>query len=256
MIELVSSSWFASELANGFGYERDQILIEAGSWLERHEIETEVRRWKLVEDAELLIRLGRAGISRTSTVVIGGAPLPVARVAWALAFAGVEDVKILDGDLPRLEALAPNPQLFGAAHPLGARFRKTRADVLSRRGILADVRSRAEHNGLTTGYPYIDRRGRIEGSVFARGGPNAHHLEYYTLRGRFVDPARVEAMWRELGIERDRSVCFYCGTGWRASVAFLFATWLGFDASVYDGGWFDWITASEADHRRRADSLR
>jgi len=35
---------------------------------------------------------------------------------------------------------------------------------------------------------------------------------------------------------------FYCGTGWRASLAFWYALELGFGdcASVYDGGWWEW----------------
>jgi hypothetical protein len=35
---------------------------------------------------------------------------------------------------------------------------------------------------------------------------------------------------------------FYCGTGWRASLAFWYALELGLGecASVYDGGWWEW----------------
>ena len=30
-------------------------------------------------------------------------------------------------------------------------------------------------------------------------------------------------MWKEVGITSDKKVIFYCGTGWRASLAFIIA---------------------------------
>jgi thiosulfate/3-mercaptopyruvate sulfurtransferase len=36
-------------------------------------------------------------------------------------------------------------------------------------------------------------------------------------------------------------IAFYCGTGWRASLAFFYAWLMGWEhISVYDGGWFEW----------------
>ena len=269
MTSLISARSLSEELANGFGAERDQILMEVGCgepgreqhiprsiWLDTNDVETGARCWRLVDDEALFSRLGRHGISSGSSVLISGDPLPAARVAWMLAYAGVRSIRILDGGFKAWLAArgaisdgwrAPQPVLFTGA--IASELRATReqvAGMLSSRAIvLADVRSLAEYDGATSGYSYIRARGRIPGSVFARGGPNADHLEDYTLPdGRFAEVERVEAMWRELGIEK--SACFYCGTGWRASVAFLFARWLGFEhASVYDGGWFDWTASTQ-----------
>jgi rhodanese-related sulfurtransferase len=34
---------------------------------------------------------------------------------------------------------------------------------------------------------------------------------------------------------------FYCGTGWRASLAFFYAWLMGWEQiAVFDGGWFEW----------------
>jgi thiosulfate/3-mercaptopyruvate sulfurtransferase len=38
-----------------------------------------------------------------------------------------------------------------------------------------------------------------------------------------------------------RPTAFYCGTGWRASMAFFYAWLMDWPhISVYDGGWFEW----------------
>jgi len=43
------------------------------------------------------------------------------------------------------------------------------------------------------------------------------------------------------GITGERHVAFYCGTGWRASLALFHAWRLGWpQASLYDPGWFEW----------------
>lgn len=53
--------------------------------------------------------------------------------------------------------------------------------------------------------------------------------------------AEIARMWHAEGIVRERHVAFYCGTGWRASLAFFYAWLMGWEQiSVYDGGWYEW----------------
>ena len=54
--------------------------------------------------------------------------------------------------------------------------------------------------------------------------------------------ASVENYWQTVGIAREHPVIFYCGSGWRSSVAFFFAKCLlGWpDVRNYDGGWLEW----------------
>ena len=64
-------------------------------------------------------------------------------------------------------------------------------------------------------------------------------------------------MWADLGIcyngrcskmTRDsksdtRCVIFYCGSGWRSSLAWVFSQILGWENTKnYDGGWLEWST--------------
>jgi rhodanese-related sulfurtransferase len=89
-------------------------------------------------------------------------------------------------------------------------------------------------------------RGRIPGATFLHGGPHALRLEHYTdEQGVFHPLEQVRRTWAQSGVDGSRPVVFYCGTGWRASVAFLFAQALGFrDISVYDGGWSEWSASA------------
>ena len=53
--------------------------------------------------------------------------------------------------------------------------------------------------------------------------------------------AEIAALWAEAGVQPTDPTIFYCGTGWRASVAFFYAWVMGWDhIRVYDGGWLAW----------------
>jgi molybdopterin synthase sulfurtransferase len=54
-------------------------------------------------------------------------------------------------------------------------------------------------------------------------------------------PDEICGFWRAAGIQPEQQVAFYCGTGWRASLAFFYAWLMNWERiSVYDGGWFEW----------------
>ena len=55
------------------------------------------------------------------------------------------------------------------------------------------------------------------------------------------DYNEIASKWREWDISSKHRICFYCGTGWRASEAFFAAYVMGFETiSVFDGGWYEW----------------
>ena len=55
------------------------------------------------------------------------------------------------------------------------------------------------------------------------------------------EPADIEGYWQAHAIGRENTIAFYCGTGWRASLAWFAASILGYEkAAVYDGGWYEW----------------
>jgi thiosulfate/3-mercaptopyruvate sulfurtransferase len=65
--------------------------------------------------------------------------------------------------------------------------------------------------------------------------------EYQLADGRMRPAAQIARMWSAGGIGPDQDVLFYCGTGWRASLAFFYAWLMGWERiAVYDGGWYEW----------------
>ncbi len=59
--------------------------------------------------------------------------------------------------------------------------------------------------------------------------------------GYFKSPEDVAAMRKTQGLTGDKPTAFYCGAGWRSSLAFLYAYALGWkDIRNFDSGWFEW----------------
>ena len=228
--------------------------------------------WNRRSPDELTAALEDLGIRHDTTVVLYGrfsyptydqdypaqsaGHLGAMRCAALMLYAGVKDVKILNGGLNTWESagyevstedVAAEPvEDFGIkvpAHPeymLGPDEAKALLDADD--GDLVSVRSWAEFIGERSGYHYIDKAGRIPGAVFGNCGSDAYHMENYrnfdyTTR-EFPEIAET---WAEMGITPDKHVAFYCGTGWRGSEAFMNAYFMGWPRiSVYDGGWHEW----------------
>ena len=109
---------------------------------------------------------------------------------------------------------------------------------------LVSIRTRAEYMGETSGYSYIEARGEIDGALWGHAGKDGDvnsMSNFQDALGRMKPAAEITALWREAGIRPEMQIAFYCGTGWRASMAFFYAWLMGWEhISVYDGGWFEW----------------
>lgn len=178
------------------------------------------------------------------------------RAAAILMYAGVEDVRLLDGGLDawlsagygiETEVNNPNPvEEFGRPIPFRPEYivdiDDAKSLIADPNGVLVSVRSWNEYIGKTSGYHYIVPKGRIAGSVWGNCGSDAYHMQNYrngdnTMR----EFNEIAAFWREMGITPDKRVAFYCGTGWRASETFFYAYAMGWpQVAVYDGGWLEW----------------
>lgn len=223
-------------------------------------------RWRLREPVELQRALGRAGITPDTTVIVYGEKLiAAARVWWVLKYAGVIDVRLLDGGFEAwAEAGFPvetdvrlsQPVEFAA--PVAANLLATtdyvRERLPSSQVWLADVRSGAEFAGRTSGYSYLEAKGRIPSAVHVGDGDDGAFL-YKQRDGRLRPPAEILSHWQRQGIlpakesgRFEREVVFYCGGGWRSSVAFFYAWLLGFEnIRNYSDGWSGWSTEYHAE---------
>jgi len=213
------------------------------------------------------------GITHDSTVVLYGrdteghadekwpgrraGQIAATRAALILRYAGVDDVRVLDGGYDRwvraghaLETTVREPSSvdgFGPAIPLRPELI---VDIDGARRILADrdgaalvsVRAWNEHIGAVSGYNYIGPAGRIAGDVWGNCGSDAYHMQHYrTVDNTMRAYPEIVANWQEAGITPDKWIAFYCGTGWRASETWFYAYLMGWPRiAVYDGGWFEW----------------
>ncbi|MDX1673714.1 MAG: rhodanese-like domain-containing protein [Longimicrobiales bacterium] len=228
--------------------------------------------WNRRTPEELETALTSLGIRHDTTVVVYGrhsfptyamehpgasaGHLGAMRCAAILLYAGVADVRVLNGGIHGWEeaghALSTEPteprpvSSFGAAIPgrpeLMVDTQKAREMLVASDAELVSVRSWAEYIGERSGYHYIEKKGRIPGSVFGNCGTDAYHMENYRNPDhttRAFD--EIAAEWAEVGIVPDKHIAFYCGTGWRGSEAFMNAWLMGWPrVSVYDGGWMEW----------------
>jgi len=229
--------------------------------------------WNRRPPADLERALAALGISHDATVVLYGrdtegdanekwpgrraGQIAATRAALILRYAGVDDVRVLDGGFDRwaqegnpleVESREPVPvPAFGVPIPQRPELI---VDIGEAKEILADaagaalvsVRTWREHVGAVSGYNYIGPAGRIAGDVWGNCGSDAYHMQHY----RSVDNAmrpypEIAANWAQAGITSDKWVAFYCGTGWRASETWFYAWIQGWPRiAVYDGGWFEW----------------
>lgn len=228
--------------------------------------------WNRRSPEELKVALEKHGITSDTTVIMYGRfsfpnnddPFPgssaghlgAIRCAFIMMYAGVKDVRILNGGMQSWkdagfevtkETTLPTPvNDFGVKIPANPELA---VDVAEAKEIIAldnaelvSVRSWPEWIGEVSGYNYIEKKGRIPGAVFGNCGTDAYHMENYRNVDHTVKEAgEVAETWAEVGITPDKHCAFYCGTGWRGSEAFFNAWLMGWPrVSVYDGGWFEW----------------
>ncbi|MCD4709306.1 MAG: hypothetical protein K8R52_00530 [Bacteroidales bacterium] len=228
--------------------------------------------WNRRSPEELKETLEKLGITENTTVILYGRfsfpdndnPFPGSsaghlgsiRAAFIMMYAGVKDVRILNGGIKswedagfeittkeytpvyRGEFRAPIP----GRPELAVDVPEAKEMIDSDQAELVSVRSWPEYIGEMSGYNYIEKRGRIPGSVFGNCGTDAYHMENYrNLDHTTREFHEIEEIWREVGVVPEKHNAFYCGTGWRGSEAWLNAWLMGWPrVSVFDGGWFEW----------------
>ena len=228
--------------------------------------------WNRRSPKELKETLEKLGITENTTVILYGRfsfpdnddPFPGSsaghlgsiRAAFIMLYAGVKDVRILNGGLKSWEDAGyqitteeSKPVYRGEykAHIPGrpelvVDVPGAKEIIASNEANLVSVRSWPEYIGEVSGYNYIEKKGRIPGSVFGNCGTDAYHMENYrNLDHTTREFSEIAEIWEEVGVVPEKHNAFYCGTGWRGSEAWLNAYLMGWPrVSVYDGGWFEW----------------
>ncbi len=192
------------------------------------ELQRAARRWGV-----------RSGVPVVAYDAVGG--MSAARAWWLLRWAGVPDVRLLDGGLGawvaaggRLETGPVTPQPGDVVLRPGAlpTLDADGAAALARTGVLLDARAGERYRGETE--PVDPRAGHIPG---ARSAPTAASL---SADGTFLPAEALRARFSALGAAGDAPVGVYCGSGVTAAHEVAALALVGVDAALYPGSWSQW----------------
>ncbi len=173
--------------------------------------------------------------------------LAAARAWWLLRWAGVGDVRILDGALGawRAAGLAlvsgESPVPAGDVILTEGHLPVLDGDEAARlpdEGVLLDARAGERYRGELE--PIDPRAGHVPGAISA---PTADNLDD---TGRFLSTAALRRRFADLGVDGERPVGVYCGSGVTAAHLLAALQIAGLDAVLFPGSWSAW----SADQRR------
>ncbi len=175
------------------------------------------------------------------------------RAWWLLRFAGVADVRVLDGALPAWLAaghpLASGPEQDAATGapivpgtvtvaPGGLPVLTIeQAGALARGGVLLDSRASERYRGEVE--PIDPRAGHIPGALSAPTGGNLAE------DGRFLSASALRERYAALGVTDSATVGVYCGSGVTAAHTALALTLAGFEPALFPGSWSAWANHEE-----------
>ncbi|MET0726642.1 MAG: sulfurtransferase [Leifsonia sp.] len=195
----------------------------------------------VVDDLQAAAR--RWGLHAGEAVVVydDTAGQAAARAWWLLRYAGLADVRLLDGGLVAWEgaghpvatdAVSPEPGDVELAYGALPVLHMDDAAALAGRGVLLDARAAERYRGEVE--PIDPVAGHIPGSVSA---PTSGNLD---ADGRFLSPERLARRYAGLGVTDGTPVGVYCGSGVTAAHDALALTIAGFEPALYPGSWSQW----------------
>lgn len=191
------------------------------------------RRWG-INDGDLVVAYDATG------------DLAAARVWWLLRWAGVRDVRLLDGGLQAWTAgghavaagpgsdPAPGTVTLTAGHM--PTIDADEASGFPSRGVLLDARSHARYRGDEE--PVDRRAGHIPGAISAPTTGNLREDK------SFLPRDQLAARFAKLGIANG-DVAVYCGSGVTAAHEVAALEMIGIRAALYPGSWSQWSADPE-----------
>lgn len=184
-------------------------------------------------------KMGRLGVSRDKAVLLydDNWGLPAARILWALARYGHDDVAILNGGIDRWRD-ENYPTDTEPVSPVPASFRsQLRDEHLATRSWLREKRADPGVVLLDTRAPGEFAAGHLPGAI-CWDWINAVPLGSWDA---FQSPSELRDELARLGVTPEKEIVTYCRTGARAAHTYLLLRHLGFPrVRLYDGSWLDW----------------
>jgi thiosulfate/3-mercaptopyruvate sulfurtransferase len=202
-------------------------------------------RHPLPEPGALQEALRRWGIDEESSVVAydDADGSSAARAWWLLRWAGLRDVRVLDGGIAAWTAAGlPLTTNMPAPEPTNVVVRPGAmpvldatgvAELVARGGVLLDARVEPRYRGEVE--PVDPVAGHIPG---ARSAPTSGNVD---ASGRFLSPKQLRERFAGLGVEPGQAVAAYCGSGVAAAQEVLALHLAGVPATLYAGSWSEWV---------------
>jgi thiosulfate/3-mercaptopyruvate sulfurtransferase len=184
-----------------------------------HDLQRDARRWGIRHDSIVVVYDDKSG-------------LHAGRAWWTLTWAGIENVRLLDGGLAAWtqaghpttrEIELPSPGdivLAGGKLPV---LDADQAASFPSKGILIDARALEQAAS-----------GHIPGALSA---PTTGNLAG---AGGFLTSDELRERFRVIGIDGSKPVGVYCGGGVAASHEIAALTSIGIEASLFPGSWSAW----------------
>jgi thiosulfate/3-mercaptopyruvate sulfurtransferase len=205
-------------------------------------------RHPLPDIADLQVSARGWGIGPGSSVVVYDdlKGMAAARAWWLLRWAGLENVRVLDGVLPAWVAaghaldegeVVPDvgAVVLGSGHlPV---LTIDEAAAFPGRGVLLDARAPERFRGEVE--PIDPRAGHIPGAV------NAPSTDNVDADGRFLSAPALAERYAALGVTAGTPVGAYCGSGVTAAHDVLALAIAGVDAALFPGSWSAWSNHPE-----------
>jgi thiosulfate/3-mercaptopyruvate sulfurtransferase len=183
----------------------------------------------------------RWGIRKGDSVVVydGDGNLAAARAWWLLRWAGVVDVRLLDGALPAWVG-ASLPLAAGEETPVAGDVTLSGGQmpvldleaVQSYDGHLVDARAAQRYRGEIE--PIDPKPGHIPGALNA---PTTANLDG---DGTFLSASALREQFTAAGVTGDRPVAAYCGSGVTAAHEIAALEIAGIEAALFPGSWSQW----------------
>lgn len=219
----------------------DQVLADPAGPRGRHPLPSVDR---------LQAGLRAVGLDDDSQVVVydQGSSLGAARAWWVLRWAGLTDVRVLDGGLAAWEraglpTATVSVQSDRNGPPGSVTVRPGSVPVLevddvldhiADGGVLLDARTAERFRGEVE--PIDTEAGHIPGAT------NLPVAEVMAPDGTFATEAVIRAALRERGIPLDVPVATSCGSGITAAQLTLALHEAGIESAPFIGSWSEWIT--------------
>jgi len=205
----------------------------------------------LKPNPEIARILGSKGITNEKTIVLydEGTYKYASRVYWILDYMGIENKKILDGQMMALRRAKMQFTAAPSNIEEGNFIAKVDTNKIATmihvreaqqnpNAIIIDAREAKEYNGLSE---TKDRKGHIPGAI------NIPFEEVLTGKRKLKSAQDLEDFFKAKGINSENEIIVYCESGVRASVLY-FALHSGLsypNVRLYDGAYLEWQSVAD-----------